>query len=217
MEWISALNSIIIPFFSAIIGGGVSFIGSYFIKKREFLDSYHHKIIDRRLSAYENLEKLLFELDQVCVVDVFGTPHNVHVYLQADIDKNEVFIDILNKIHLSYKHTLWISDDTLTLLARLNLLLRGMHMLAKSKNAKYLLSYIDKYKEDKKRPICVTEGMLELLNFNLNIELRGIGAIFYEELSSLINKFREQIYLDLLSCTNVEAFLSKKGFQSKEK
>lgn len=84
-------------------------------KRNEYANDYFKLVLERRLDAYEAIERLIVEL-KVAVLDVDQRPY--HRLFSKDDDRIEVYrllVAVLNK-------SLWLSDELFTLTRSLNIL-----------------------------------------------------------------------------------------------
>lgn len=107
---------------STLISGLVSALVSGWFnlqsKKNEYANAYYKLILDRRLDAYEEVEKLIGSI-KVAVVDAENRPY--HLLFSKDDDHTNVYQVLAGTM----SKALWLSDDLFELTRQLNLLVYG--------------------------------------------------------------------------------------------
>lgn len=101
VPWVAILSS-------SVLGGAVgALVTGYFAlsaKRKEFLNAYYKTVIDRRIAAYEQLEKLIITL-KTSVLDSDNRPY--HFLFSSDDDWETVYKLMFDVISQS----LWLSHE----------------------------------------------------------------------------------------------------------
>ena len=104
---------------STVVSGVVSaLVGGWFTlrsKRNEYANAYYKMILERRLAAYEEVERLIASI-KVAVVDNDQKPY--HMLFSRDDDHMNLYKTLLGTM----SNTLWLSDDIFELTRQLNLL-----------------------------------------------------------------------------------------------
>lgn len=98
--WFTVLSSSVV---SAIIGALIA--GSYHLrsKRNEYVNEYFKTVIQRRLAAYEQLERLIISL-KTAVIDTDNKPY--HLLFSDDED----LLAAYKLLSDAMQHSLWLSD-----------------------------------------------------------------------------------------------------------
>jgi hypothetical protein len=104
-------SSLVSGVVSAAIGGWISLRS----KKNEYEHQYFKLILDRRISAYEEVERLIAAI-KVAVVDKDRRPY--HLMFSREDDRASVY----KTLHGTMSNALWLTDDLFELTRRLNML-----------------------------------------------------------------------------------------------
>lgn len=108
--WVTIFSSAAVSaIVSSMIGGWVALRS----KKNEYANAYYKIVLDRRVAAYEEIEKLIL-LIKTAIVDVDGNPYHM---LFSDDNAHQ---NVWNVIHKSMSQALWISDDIFKSIRELN-------------------------------------------------------------------------------------------------
>jgi hypothetical protein len=110
--WLAVLSSSLI---SGVLG---AFIAGWFnlrVKGNEYANAYYRIVLDRRLAAYEGIERLISAI-KIAVVDKDKRPY--HFLLSKDDDHVAVYKLLFEVMSQS----LWLSDDLFQKTRELNLL-----------------------------------------------------------------------------------------------
>ncbi len=104
---------------SALIGGVVA--GSFVLraKQAEYVNDYYKTVINRRLAAYEQLERLIIELKTSIVEEIDKRPYHRLFSSESDDTWPRAFF-LLNRV---MDQGLWLSDEAFIATRDLNYLL----------------------------------------------------------------------------------------------
>jgi hypothetical protein len=110
--WVVVLSSTVVSgVISAIISGWVSLRS----KKSEYAHQYYKLVLERRIGAYEEVERLIAAI-KVAVVDKDQRPYH---FL---FSKEGGHSDVYKMLHGTMANSLWLTDDLFELTRKLNML-----------------------------------------------------------------------------------------------
>ncbi len=104
---------------SSVVSGIVSaLVGGWFnlrTKRNEYANVYYKMVLERRLVAYEEVERLIAAI-KIAVVDDDQRPY--HLLFSKDDDQVSVYA----QLHGTMSNALWLSDELFELTRQLNLM-----------------------------------------------------------------------------------------------
>ena len=112
--WITLLSSSLV---SAVVSGIVAGAFSLRAKRTEYVNEYYKVVLQRRIAAYEEVERLVINF-KTSVVDTDSRPYH-HVFQSEDEDPNSLYM-LLFRIAAS---ALWLSDELFYLTREFSVLL----------------------------------------------------------------------------------------------
>ncbi len=104
-------SSVVSAIVSALVGGWFSLR----TKQNEYANAYYKMILERRLAAYEEVERLIAAI-KVAVIDDDQKPY--HLLFSKDDDQLGVYQQLCGTM----SNALWLSDELFKLTRQLNLL-----------------------------------------------------------------------------------------------
>lgn len=104
-------STVVSAIVSALVGGWFSLRS----KQNEYANVYYKMILERRLAAYEELERLIAAI-KVAVIDDDQKPY--HMLFSQDDDHVNIYKTLLGTM----SNALWLTDDLFQLTRQLNLL-----------------------------------------------------------------------------------------------
>jgi len=108
--WTVVLSSSVVScLFSVLIGGWFKLRTQH----NEYANAYYKMVLERRLAAYEEVEKLIGTI-KVAVVDDDQRPYHM-LFSQDDLN-------VYRQLHGTMSNSLWLTDDLFELTRQLNLL-----------------------------------------------------------------------------------------------
>jgi hypothetical protein len=113
--FLAALSSTVI---SAVISAIILGIFNLRTKRSEYVNEYHKLILQRRITAYEHIETLIF-LIKTAVIDTDGDHHPYH-HVFAQENPQQILHGLLGNIMI---HSLWLSKEAFESTRKLNILL----------------------------------------------------------------------------------------------
>ncbi len=205
------------------------------LRNIDYKNDYYKKIIDKRMMAYEELERFLSEIDvesDYCLnnLNFDGVIVNVHCYIYFD-NRNK-FQNYLNKSVEICGYNSWYSKEMEKWVNRLNKDLAAA--FGKVTNPVQLCNGIKIYSKKGDLDIydilispgfvidskCTPEYPIPLSKFNfleagkMFLYVRAhdavIGQQWYKELNYVIQKIRQTMIADRLELHEVEKFLNEK-------
>ncbi|NTU49955.1 MAG: hypothetical protein HGA87_03545 [Desulfobulbaceae bacterium] len=104
-------SSVVSAIVSALVGG----LFSLRTKQNEYANAYYKMILERRLAAYEEVERLIVAI-KVAVIDDDKKPY--HFLFSKDDDQ----LGVYQQLHGTMSYSLWLSDELFELTRQLNFL-----------------------------------------------------------------------------------------------
>lgn len=109
---------------AAVIAACASLTSAYVsfkTKDREFRNDYYKKIIDKRLSAYQKVEGIIFQLSKTTSFTILknGKPFGTGVICNI-FQNHQDFIDFLASLKDCLSHSVWLSHDFINELGHLH-------------------------------------------------------------------------------------------------
>jgi hypothetical protein len=114
-----ALLSSTFTFVGVLLAALVAGLYNLRAKRNEYVNDYYKEVIQRRIAAYEELEKLVVPF-KMAVLDKDNKPY--HLPFAGEGAKNNIFGRFLSAM----SHGLWISDEAFASASKLNHLLFSM-------------------------------------------------------------------------------------------
>jgi hypothetical protein len=110
--WLAVLSSSVI---SGVLGALVAGWFNLRSKRTEYANTYYKLVLEKRIKAYEGVERLINQI-KIAVVDTDNRPY--HVLFSRDDDHANVYKALIERM----PDALWLSDDLFDLTRELNVL-----------------------------------------------------------------------------------------------
>ena len=113
--WLAVLSSSVV---TGVLGGLIAGWFSLRSKHNEYANAYYKMVLERRLTAYETVERLIARI-KVAVLDDDQRPY--HLLFSKDDDHEGVYKALLEVLSTA----LWLTDDLFEKTRELNVLIYG--------------------------------------------------------------------------------------------
>lgn len=108
--WTVVLSSLVVSgIVSALVGGWFNLRS----KRDEYANLYYEMILERRLAAYEEVERLIGAI-KVAVIDDDQKPYHML------FSKDDGHVDVYQQLHGTIPNALWLTDELFELTRQLN-------------------------------------------------------------------------------------------------
>lgn len=225
----TAIASIVVAF--------ITILGNYKIniksKKVDYQNDYYKKIIDKRITAYEELEKFLAEIDvetDAYIYDKNGERITIHYYTFCE--KRMDFQDSAHKSIKICRYNTWYSKNMESLVNLLNLYIvnsfsqtthpinftNGMKVFSKENNLDLYdiilpNGFVISSENNPQYPVYISKSNIiyakDLFSY---VRIHDVvnGSLWFNEFFKLISEIRKTIITDMLELHEVEKFLNDK-------
>lgn len=180
----SDISNLWVVFMTPIFTGGITFLVNWFIKLFDYKNDYYKKIIDKRINAYEELEKFIEELDIGRDNNYDNKTYHCYNFLTEINDCMAAAKKSANICGLNS----WFSVN---LESQVNYFNEKLVSVANEMNNKAREAQIDK-------------------NIDLQKEIYQIACKYHNEIKELIFNLKAEIIKDRLKLHEVEDYLKEK-------
>jgi hypothetical protein len=102
---------------SSVLASALTLWGNWMLNKNNYRDDYYKKILDKRLSAYEDIEGILAELNIKYQDEEGRILHNIFAYGRKS------YLGFFNTLLITISKDIWFSEDMSKSLTDLNVFL----------------------------------------------------------------------------------------------
>ena len=187
------------------------------LKNIDYKHDYYKKILDLRISAYRDVGNLLFLMEQEIELASEKDLFYHHLYSNQDC-----LDEVCEQIKKIAKNKIFLNDDTITWLFRINHLIRASNSYLHGNNRQNIMKFLAEYNSKSKQ---LFEKIDEIeSDFENNKIIIGeyeqkayvvFGIALYKEVKYLCDAIKMDINQSLLSLPKVKYFLKNRGINDK--